>query len=661
MKSLIRILLIFSAILYTTGFVAQDQPSAKRSLIIAIGNYPYLGFLNSANDVPLIKTALESQGFTDFRILTDSSATLSNILARLDELAADTRRGDIAVIHFSGHGQSIPDDNGDEPDGVDESFCAYGAKPWVTDDYHGEEHLRDDVFGRYIDKIREAAGPEGQVLVILDACYSGSGTRATDIITRGVDNVLTERNSPKDFTIKDETALYPAGVTLNESGFAPLIVFSGARANEKNAEYKGAGSLSYAFNKALTNPRGSDISYRGLFAEINSVMTGIAPAQNPVAEGNGLDLKIFGQGYIEPPASYPVTDIINDTLIIGAGTIAGIHPGARAVFYPAGTTDTSKTAPLFTGEVVFSHPLFAKVKPDFKPANFGGAAYTACITEAVVALDTVRIWYGGASGNSDTETLKKALGTSSLIRFVKENEWHDLAVTKSAGANLYTLTEISSGTVLADSLRIGDELTTRIRQYLISRQFAMLDLKNERIALEIELIPVTYDSKTGKTEEIADINKYYVNGVFTAGKSDFFKIKIRNTGKIRAYFNIMSIEENGKIDLLIPYVRKNEDPSGYFIKPGDEFIIPNFLYRFRNKSGKPVANEILKVIASAEPIDLRYALLKRRGDDPGEKKGQSSVLEEIFGLADDSQRSGPLKALRNEMISTYTFTIRKVK
>ena len=86
--------------------------------------------------------------------------------------------GDIVVLHYSGHGQQIYDDDGDEIDGYDEAIIPYDGKiSFKTGKYGGENHLRDDELGRMINQIRKKIGQAGDVIVILDSCHSGTATR----------------------------------------------------------------------------------------------------------------------------------------------------------------------------------------------------------------------------------------------------------------------------------------------------------------------------------------------------------------------------------------------------------------------------------------------------------------------------------------------------
>src|SRR3546814_10463699 len=104
----------------------QISLAKKRALIIAVGAYPTetgWGTISSLNDVPLIQQTLTTQGFAteDITVVTDAQATKAGIIDALTQLQDRSERGDIIVIHYSGHGQQIFDDNGDEIDGKDEA------------------------------------------------------------------------------------------------------------------------------------------------------------------------------------------------------------------------------------------------------------------------------------------------------------------------------------------------------------------------------------------------------------------------------------------------------------------------------------------------------------------------------------------------------------
>lgn len=104
-------------------------------------------------------------GFTDadIALLLDdgenTAPTAANILAAFKKLAAEAKAGDACFLHYSGHGCSIRDDDGDEADGMDEALCPV--------DYQKSGVIRDDdVLEKLI-----APLPKGVTLTcIMDCC-----------------------------------------------------------------------------------------------------------------------------------------------------------------------------------------------------------------------------------------------------------------------------------------------------------------------------------------------------------------------------------------------------------------------------------------------------------------------------------------------------------
>ena len=110
-------------------------------------------------------------------VLLGAEATLSNILAAMHWLVRMSGPDDLAIFYFAGHGGFWPDDNGDEEDGVDEFTIPYDANK----DAMEATCLRDDYFGsQFMDKLRRK-----HVLIILDSCYSGGGTRGARALQSG--------------------------------------------------------------------------------------------------------------------------------------------------------------------------------------------------------------------------------------------------------------------------------------------------------------------------------------------------------------------------------------------------------------------------------------------------------------------------------------------
>lgn len=159
------------------------EGQSRHALLIGIGNYPEVSgwnTINGNNDISIIKPTLIRQGFSEASIveLIDSSATKESILKAFDNLSNSLQSGDVAYIHFSGHGQQITDLNGDEDDGFDEAWVPYDArKQYEAGVYEGKNHLTDDELSTIFTRLRVRVGARGKIIIVADACHSGSGSR----------------------------------------------------------------------------------------------------------------------------------------------------------------------------------------------------------------------------------------------------------------------------------------------------------------------------------------------------------------------------------------------------------------------------------------------------------------------------------------------------
>ena len=181
----------------------------KRALVIGIGAYPDVDYgwhsINGANDIVLAIDLLLANGFSRQHITTlrNEQATYTAILLSLQTLISQAGAGDVVYIHFSGHGQQVTDLNGDEADGFDEAWVPYDALQEPTSSYNGERHLTDDELNHYLYQISQKIGSKGKLIVVSDACHSGTATRdiSDTCIIRGSSAkfILARKVGTKDF------------------------------------------------------------------------------------------------------------------------------------------------------------------------------------------------------------------------------------------------------------------------------------------------------------------------------------------------------------------------------------------------------------------------------------------------------------------------------
>lgn len=130
-----------------------------------------------AENVTVLADGLEQTGATR---RADGMPTRAAILARLADLAAKAGPGDFVLIHLSGHGSQQPmvDPSRHEvakADGLEEIFLPIDIGPWDDGIAAVKNALVDHELGRAVATIRAKGA---RVFVVVDACHSGTMTRA---------------------------------------------------------------------------------------------------------------------------------------------------------------------------------------------------------------------------------------------------------------------------------------------------------------------------------------------------------------------------------------------------------------------------------------------------------------------------------------------------
>ena len=233
----------------------------KHALLVGISNYPQYKHpdasftqIHGTNDIALISSMLRKQGF-NVSTLADKAATRKSIEKELEKLTKTVQSGDIVYIHFSGHGQVVEDQDGDEEDGWDEAFIPYDAERcYRANGYHGENHLVDDILNTYLNSLREKAGEKGIVYVVIDACHAGSSYRSEEqdsAFVRGTDVGFSK--SGKSYAPKIDNR---GNIRFSsKNGMATIFMLEACRSYQINTEImqngKFYGPMSYYISRQL--------------------------------------------------------------------------------------------------------------------------------------------------------------------------------------------------------------------------------------------------------------------------------------------------------------------------------------------------------------------------------------------------------------------------
>ena len=246
------------------------QAQTRRALVIGIGQQEdkAWGKINGDKDVSYVEEMLKGAKYKEENItrLVNAQATKAGIVKAFKRLTTQCKVGDIVYVHYSGHGQQMTDVHNDERDGLDECWIPYDAYRKASATYHGEKHLTDDELNVYLNAIRHKIGAKGKLLVVIDACHSGDGTRGDeDEVVRGVEDTLVvdslnARGLYETFEMLKSLFMgdYDKEKIINDKA-KPLaerwITISACRSDQVNVEMKSpaVGKLTYALWKELKN------------------------------------------------------------------------------------------------------------------------------------------------------------------------------------------------------------------------------------------------------------------------------------------------------------------------------------------------------------------------------------------------------------------------
>jgi hypothetical protein len=656
----------------------------KRALLVAVGNYPANSgcpAIASVNDLRYIRETLKKRDFADINIaeLKDSKATKAAIINALDALAKKSRRKDIIVVSFGCHGQQIRDQRTvalgkDEADGYDESLLPYDARSQYNpgmNGYKGENHLRDDELGKKLAAIRNAIGPDGSLLVLLDACHSGSGTRDDDefAVYRGEPVPFPDPDQPADSLISLSGAMDENSFIGKESDtVSNMVVISGSGPNQKNYQTidpsvdpkdprRKVGSLTYAFAKAMTELP-ADADYQLLFDKIRAKIQADHPMQLPMIEGKA-NQKIFSGQYLPAQDRIMLKQGVRDldfrgdsVFTIDKGVLENIRVGTVCKIYIAG----SKV--FFADAIIRKTGSFASIGVSSKPLN-KAEAYE-------VKIDAVN--YGAFTASllikaRDIKNPKSKLLEKQVQHILQPYQF--LSLDKDADM-MIDLAPAADGSVSMRLVDINDSVQW-------AKQVAAADTLSENDARELlgsikNRIRVNYLRSLpdgGDLSAKASVKIYSrdnpgeVKSELVLKSQEKYSIRIDHAFDAVMYYTIIDILPDNKVKVLIPDA--GEDPKEYQLR-GEGFR------EIKLKTDKQAipGREVFKIILSKEPLDIK-SILERKSTRSSPDHTMLSFEEAMDDMFKDS---GDQRATRAEIsdvkaeeigILTVGFTVKKEK
>ncbi len=622
--------------------LASVVKAEKHGLVIAIGQYSTESLwppISSMNDVPHVTSAFKILGFDEknISIITNDQATKSGIISAISELTARVKEGDVVYIHYSGHGQQVVDDNGDELDGLDEAIVPYDSPQFFEAGvYEGENLIRDDELGKMTATIRKKISSSGQLILVLDSCHSGSGTRGL-AKARGTDKIM----GPTNFKPKSRGQDSSMGISLDAENAAPMISFFGASSKELNYETMDdqsnpVGSLTYSMASILANMK-QNFSYGELFERIKLKMKSLAPNQNPQMEGP-TDMVILGGIATSKDLLYPVHEKISPTeLVLGAGTMLDVHVGTIVEVI---SMDSNKS--LGMGEVTQAYLTESDVLLDETLNLKDNELIKLKIVERMSPPVKCNV-KNTISEESQWNTVLQPMMDNKTIEWTDDNA--DLFIVEEDGNILLRdaqYAELFSSPFQESRIKRN---TNKIKQAILSytqgKYLRSFDSESPFLDLKIELVEVEC-----KNSQIAVGNSSNPEEVKIGS---CIKLVITNEGKKAAYFSVLDIQPDNVVNLVIPATALGYTADEYYLEPGDSYET-----NYSIEIAPPYGNEVMKLISSDKSLDLTGLMASRGQQTRG--AATDHPFEMIMAATYDAPitRGAKLKKPAIDQVGTHT-------
>jgi len=216
------------------------------------------------NDARAMHAIAVDKKYNESYLLIDTDGTYKNLVALLKKAARKLKKDDMLLISYAGHGASIWDNNQDELDGKDETWCLY------------DRMIVDDELAAIWSRFKAGV----KILMVSDSCHSGSVSRVMSSNGEWLEDKPAEgarglRDGPGIYERNKAvyTATMPTDKNISRGNAikATVLLLSGCQDNQTSRDGKKNGLFT---EKLLQVYAGGDFkgNYAGLLTKVLQLM-----------------------------------------------------------------------------------------------------------------------------------------------------------------------------------------------------------------------------------------------------------------------------------------------------------------------------------------------------------------------------------------------------
>lgn len=548
--------------------------------------------------------------------LTDAQATREAVINGFRQLG-QAGEGDVALFYYSGHGSqqcTPPEFWAIEPDHKNETLVLHDSRS------PGSWDLADKELAVLIAGV---AARGAHVVVILDSCHSGSGTRgdrepaavrwiSADERPRPPESYLFSPQALAQGPLRGTRDVRPSGWLVLPEGRHVLLAACRAEqtAKEYFADGQHWGAFSYFLRAALESANGP-LAYRDLFKIAQAgVCTNIFD-QNPQVEAiQSLDLdRPFLGGAIQPRPTAYTASVLDGVWQLDAGFVHGIPAVSETeVVSLALFTLETPAAELRQLEHAVAEAVVTRVRPDSCSIEIrsGQPNPQRTYRAVVIGLPLPRVGVCMAGDEAGLKAVRQVLSSSGPQGAASLYVGEDPAAPQlclSARDGIYSLTRPGGEMPLTAHIAgYTAESARKVVQNLehIARWLKTSELRNPvSQLLPSEAVKMTL-LRDGQALDPAHLRVEYrqVGGKW---QQPSYTVRIKNQSATTLFCALLGLWESFGIETLLSPAAVVRLEAGQEYEQVLYASIPDGLWQ----QGITTRQDILKLVVSTEEFDAR--------------------------------------------------------
>jgi len=652
--------------------VESQSPPRKRALLVGISKYDRHRGLSPKGhpidwwdlacdpDLAAFKEVLRDRfAFSDqdILLLPNEKATRDGIISAFrQQLIEGAKPGDVLHFHFSGHGQPVVDDNGDEFDGMDETLIPYDYKTQDARD-GAVTNLRDDTIGELLGELQEQMSVggkfRGSITVTLDCCFSGTATRgappAGRLVRRGRGWMEDIDGDPPGLAERGQVDGGTGLLSLSEGAKQKYVLMTASSYRQVASQFPdpkrgqmGAFTSFLVREMEQATPR---TTYQSLFEKVDYKLRATISDQNPQIEG-AADTLLYAGTAVPREAYVVVRQVEGDVLTLPVGEVHMVR--TESVFHVYKANGDVKDPADKIAEASVTETRGASCEARLAEPYRGKLSRNELGAARAVEVER---------GYGDEEPLRVLLVDGVPAHFAAEVAKVKVATTHGVTQddfdvrirphpdNPAELTLERKAAAFAYLNRNAEDVARRLHDALWNawRTRALLRLSNpdggSLVQVDLRVVPaeVKFNSQgrvlSAKRREDFDNEKDQAIAKFEDG--DYVMLEVRNRSERRnAYVTILHFQPDGSVYCLFPDERGAGEEINRFKPDPDKWFSLGKQYVFqaaalRDKDDQLLdipAVETFKLIATREPSNYSRLLPTRRVP----QRGTDAVRREVM-------------------------------